>query len=682
MKIRMLISSLRSITAHWLAFLLVISTSLASSPNIGFSPAVRAAQDRNERTQRETAQRKADISRSSNEEMQENGFVTYSDGGQSTCRDMTKEEAQGIKRDPEQVKQMRVITERERNDALGRRQTEAAVEATGLKITLRSTAQLDGFPDAKAAFIRAAATWEAQIKNPISIIIDVDFGPTRFGTTYPTGVLGSTSTPSYRVSYDTARNSLASSASSATESSLYGALPTGTINTDIGAIGNATVTSPLMRALGLLPADAATTDTAPSIGFNSNFSFDFDPSDGISPGKTDFDAVAVHEMGHALGFTSNVGLFEISPSSTHSLTLWDIFRFRPGTTMATFTTAQRILSSGGEQRFFDNHPELATSTGNPNGTGGDGRQASHWKADEQSGVYIGIMDPTIAAGVRETITNNDLQVLETIGYTISGTVAPPACSFTLSATSASATTAGGTGTVGITASASTCAWTATSNVSWLSVTSGANGTGSGTVGYSVQANTGASRSGTITIAGQTFTVNQGGCSYTLSYTTNSFPATDSTGSVTVTATGTNCPWTAVSNSSWLVVTSGANGAGNGTVGYTVAANTSTTARTGSLTIAGRSFSVTQAGATCSYTVGSFTTTFPSSGGTVSIPVTTTGGCSWQAKEGSSWLSFNPSTTITGSRSVTLTVNAKNTTGSRTSTVTIAGKSFTITQNGR
>ncbi|KJR41010.1 protein of unknown function DUF1566 [Candidatus Magnetoovum chiemensis] len=62
----------------------------------------------------------------------------------------------------------------------------------------------------------------------------------------------------------------------------------------------------------------------------------------------------------------------------------------------------------------------------------------------------------------------------------------------------------------VTSSGSSCAWTATSNDSWITVTSGASGTGSGTVGYTVSANTGRLRVGTISIESETFTVRQGG----------------------------------------------------------------------------------------------------------------------------------------------------------------------------
>jgi UDP-N-acetylmuramyl tripeptide synthase len=84
-------------------------------------------------------------------------------------------------------------------------------------------------------------------------------------------------------------------------------------------------------------------------------------------------------------------------------------------------------------------------------------------------------------------------------------VAP--CSYSIAPTSQSVPVLGGTGTVTVTTT-SACAWTATSNAPWLSITSGANGTGSGTVGFAAAANIGAQRTGTLTIAGQTFTVTQ------------------------------------------------------------------------------------------------------------------------------------------------------------------------------
>jgi hypothetical protein len=66
-----------------------------------------------------------------------------------------------------------------------------------------------------------------------------------------------------------------------------------------------------------------------------------------------------------------------------------------------------------------------------------------------------------------------------------------------------------TGTINVTASSSNCSWTALSNASWITITTGNAGTGNGTVSYSVSANTtGSSRTGTITLAGSTFTAMQ------------------------------------------------------------------------------------------------------------------------------------------------------------------------------
>ena len=53
-----------------------------------------------------------------------------------------------------------------------------------------------------------------------------------------------------------------------------------------------------------------------------------------------------------------------------------------------------------------------------------------------------------------------------------------------------------------------CAWSASVNVPWITVTAGARGNGDGAATFSVAANTGPLRSGNITIAGQTFPVTQ------------------------------------------------------------------------------------------------------------------------------------------------------------------------------
>ena len=86
----------------------------------------------------------------------------------------------------------------------------------------------------------------------------------------------------------------------------------------------------------------------------------------------------------------------------------------------------------------------------------------------------------------------------------------------------------------------------------------------------------------------------GTCSFSINPTSASFAAAGGSASVTVT-TSAGCNWTAVSNNSFITITSGASGSGSGTVNYSVAANTSSLSRNGSLTIAGLTHSVSQAG---------------------------------------------------------------------------------------
>jgi Zn-dependent metalloprotease len=86
----------------------------------------------------------------------------------------------------------------------------------------------------------------------------------------------------------------------------------------------------------------------------------------------------------------------------------------------------------------------------------------------------------------------------------------------------------------------------------------------------------------------------GACTFSINPTSASYAAGGGTGSVTVTA-GAGCAWTAVSNATFITITSGSSGSGNGTVNYSVAANGGTSSRNGTMTIAGQTFTVTQAG---------------------------------------------------------------------------------------
>ena len=117
------------------------------------------------------------------------------------------------------------------------------------------------------------------------------------------------------------------------------------------------------------------------------------------------------------------------------------------------------------------------------------------------------------------------------GTTYTVTQSATGCTVNLSATSASVPSTGSTAGALSVVTGTSCSWTAVSNAAWITVTNGASGTGIGQVAYTVAANTtGTQRVGTMTIAGQTFTVTQSGsgCTYSLSATSASVPSTGST----------------------------------------------------------------------------------------------------------------------------------------------------------
>jgi len=276
---------------------------------------------------------------------------------------------------------------------------------------------------------------------------------------------------------------------------------------------------------------------------------------------------------------------------------------------------------------------------------------------------------------------NRVGTLTVAGTTVTVTQAGLiSCSASISPASQTVAAAGGSGSITVTTQ-SGCGWAAASNAPWLTITSGASGTDSGTVSFSVAANTGASsRTGTLTIAGNTFTVTQAGtspCSPSISPASQSVPTAGGSGTISVTA-ASGCAWTASSDSGWVTINSGANGSGNGTVGFSAAANTGTSSRTATLTVAGQQFTVTQAGASCNATVSPMTIGTTANGGSGLITVTTTAGCAWTAVSNDGWISVTSGGTGSGAANYYVTPNSNPTV--RTGTLTVAGKTITVTQD--
>ena len=265
---------------------------------------------------------------------------------------------------------------------------------------------------------------------------------------------------------------------------------------------------------------------------------------------------------------------------------------------------------------------------------------------------------------------------------------PPACAFSLSTSSLTVAAAGGPNSIGVTTAAG-CSWTATSDRGWMSITTGASGTGPGSVTVNLSANTGeGARTGTLTIAGLTVAVAQDGrepCVITISPGSASYGKDAATGSVAVT-TQDSCQWAAVSSAGWLAVTAGNSGSGKGTVSYALERNRDVADRTATIVVGNQTFTVRQAGdppaANCEYSVSPVEIN-----SCMSVPydltaaITTQPGCTWTMSTNNPWITLAGGGSGSGSGTISFRV-ADNWEAPRTGTVMVRWPTPTAGQNVR
>jgi hypothetical protein len=221
-------------------------------------------------------------------------------------------------------------------------------------------------------------------------------------------------------------------------------------------------------------------------------------------------------------------------------------------------------------------------------------------------------------------------------------------------------------------------WTAEKNVSWITITPRTSGTAGQSCIYVVNSNFSAdTRQGIITLAGKTHTVTQTGYNATLSPTSGTTNLNGSTGSVSVTVDA-GVAWSAVSNAEWVTV-SPASGTSSGTVTYTVAPYAGVTNRTTSLTIAGKTFALTQTGTDVNISPKSVEKAYSSD--IIQVSVSALATTTWNVTPNASWISVVDPGNKFGDSTITLAVSTNPSYLDRTGTVTIGSATFTIRQSG-
>ncbi|WP_294333938.1 NF038122 family metalloprotease [uncultured Sphingomonas sp.] len=318
--------------------------------------------------------------------------------------------------------------------ALGLSLAAAGSAQAQTKIVLNDIGGVTGSP-AELGFKIAASYWESVLTSNVTLHFDVGFahlGPgilggtsstllTNVGTSSYYGALAANATSPLDASVLAHLAPLSSSGSVsaivpdyAKPATLDGVAASGTRLTPDGKpISNTmALSSANAQALG---AAAATVDA--TIQFSSDFKFDFNPVDGIKSGTSDFIGVAIHEMGHALGFLSAADDFDYSVGSGFKTdNYWwgyaaDFFRYSGEDKLNWAFDQPSYFSIDGGKTAFQGDAYFSTGENY-----GDGWQASHWKANGSCSNFVGVMNPYLCDGREAAVTAADLALLDAIGW--------------------------------------------------------------------------------------------------------------------------------------------------------------------------------------------------------------------------------------------------------------------------
>jgi len=319
----------------------------------------------------------------------------------------------------------------------------------------------------RAGFQIAAAYWGSILTNNVTINLGV--GTAALGT----GIIGSTG--STRVDYSVAnwenRVNLTKSGSVIDQTAVLPTLTNGGASFITNGTSATTATPPpgftpavddtnklvydaaatassrtlylnssVLKAIGGSATGVNSASIDGTVRFSTNFNFDFNPTDGISANTFDFIGVAIHEIGHALGFVSGVDFLDVygignNPSGAAQLgyslndtsiySALDMFRYSADpTNVAPGAGPSLDLSAGtlSGAKYFSIDGGATALFGNTFSQGryqGDGQQASHWKDTAGCAVGNGLLDPTFCFGQTGVVTGLDLAAYDAIGWNLS-----------------------------------------------------------------------------------------------------------------------------------------------------------------------------------------------------------------------------------------------------------------------
>ncbi len=331
----------------------------------------------------------------------------------------------------------------------------AAAPAQALTFNLIDTGGTAQGTLARQGFEAAAFYWSSVLTNNVTVNLNIGFsalapnvlGSTgsattlQFNSAYYTSLFGNMTSSADRiavanlrplsVSLDFGLNAVTAQANA------LNAAGTGYIDTALridndGSQNNSVVSinKSTSKALGLVTdANGAVINGATPDGtvlFSSSFGFDFEPRNGITSTDFDFIGVAIHEIGHALGFRSGVDTYDAftspgngtatssRPGALENVTIatgLDMFRYSAPGVLDWSTQGTPFFSIDGGQTQVFNNALLSTGVRN-----GDGRQASHFKDAAAGAPQLGILDPTSGRGQMQEITALDLTAFDVIGW--------------------------------------------------------------------------------------------------------------------------------------------------------------------------------------------------------------------------------------------------------------------------